>query len=104
MALKTYSTFRGVLVGLDAKDYKAGTTDDGTRFDAGRSVKVWIADPATLSCEMFKASRDNCHQVEAAAILAGFGGDVEIDFDPRSFGSQARTLMGLRNRTAAPVK
>lgn len=78
------STRTVTLVGYTKpRDYKAGKTDDGHEFPAGRSMKVWAFDPEDhddMGVEMLKVKTDECLLVEKSLAGVGRGVQVEIDF------------------------
>lgn len=53
----------GRLVSLVARDYEAGETDKGTKFDAGTSYRLWLWTAFDEAPESFKVAKECVAQV-----------------------------------------
>lgn len=86
------------LVGFEARDFKAGKTDDGTTFDAGVSVRICVVDPDDLAVfEVFKARREDVPELLKVKETLTFGVMVDMEYDAKAgYEGQPRRVFCIR--------
>lgn len=83
MALQTMTEMEAVLLGwTPPREYKAGTTDNGTPFPAGRSMRICVG-TAEHDFDVLKVDKEELDSVHAAVASIPCGEPIRIMFTQR---------------------
>lgn len=83
MALQTRTEMEVVLLGWSPpREYKAGVTDDGHAFPAGRSMRICVG-TADTDFDVCKVDKEVLDQVHATLLPLGRGVMIKLTFTQR---------------------